>query len=310
MEDHFSSIRFLLISALIVMVGVIIASMVGMGIQEESKGMAKPTLIFLWLFTSTGKLFSFVQFIGFFGPLIGIFLGFDSINRERVSRTLSKLLSQPIYRDSVINAKFLSGVAMIAIVLVAIVLIISGLGIRLIGVVPGGEEVWRLVIYLITSILYISFWLGISILFSVMFRSTATSALASLAVWIFFSFFVSLGAGALANALAPVSQSASGIDVDAAIKNAQIQRTISLFSPMTLYSDATTTILDPTRKTTQGLILMGPLERLSLSRFQNPLPLLQSLLIVIPHLISIVAITILCFGVCYLVFMRQEIRTV
>jgi ABC-2 type transport system permease protein len=310
MEDHFSSIRFLLISALIVMVGVIIASMVGMGIQEESKGMAKPTLIFLWLFTSTGKLFSFVQFIGFFGPLIGIFLGFDSINRERVSRTLSKLLSQPIYRDSVINAKFLSGVAMIAIVLVAIVLIISGLGIRLIGVVPGGEEVWRLVIYLITSILYISFWLGISILFSVMFRSTATSALASLAIWIFFSFFVSLGAGALANALAPMSQSASGIDVDAAIKNAQIQRTISLLSPMTLYSDATTTILDPTRKTTQALILMGPLERLSLSRFQNPLPLLQSLLIVIPHLISIVAITILCFGVCYLVFMRQEIRTV
>jgi ABC-2 type transport system permease protein len=310
MEDHFSSIRFLLISALIVMVGVIIASMVGMGIQEESKGMAKPTLIFLWLFTSTGKLFSFVQFIGFFGPLIGIFLGFDSINRERVSRTLSKLLSQPIYRDSVINAKFLSGVAMIAIVLVAIVLIISGLGIRLIGVVPGGEEVWRLVIYLVTSILYISFWLGISILFSVIFRSTATSALASLAVWIFFSFFVSLGAGALANAIAPVSQSASGIDVDAAIKNTQIQRTISLFSPMTLYSDATTIILDPMRKTTQALILMGPLERLSLSRFQNPLPLLQSLFIVIPHLISIVAITFLCFGVCYLVFMRQEIRTI
>ena len=310
MEDHFSSIRFLLISALIVMVGVIIASVVGMGIQEESKGMAKPTFIFLWLFTSTGKLFSFVQFIGFFGPLIGIFLGFDSINRERVSRTLSKLLSQPIYRDSVINAKFLSGVAMIAIVLVAIVLIISGLGIRLIGVVPGGEEVWRLVIYLITSILYIAFWLGISILFSVLFRSTATSALASLAVWIFFSFFVSLGAGAIANAIAPVSQSGSGIDVNVAINNAQIQRTISLFSPMTLYSDATTTILDPMRKTTQGLILMGPLERLSLSRFQNPLPLLQSLFIVIPHLISIVAITILCFGVCYLAFMRQEIRTV
>ena len=310
MEDHFSSIRFLLISALIVMVGVIIASVVGMGIQEESKGMAKPTFIFLWLFTSTGKLFSFVQFIGFFGPLIGIFLGFDSINRERVSRTLSKLLSQPIYRDSVINAKFLSGVAMIAIVLVAIVLIISGLGIRLIGVVPGGEEVWRLVIYLITSILYIAFWLGISILFSVLFRSTATSALASLAVWIFFSFFVSLGAGAIANAIAPVSQSGSGIDVNVAMNNAQIQRTISLFSPMTLYSDATTTILDPMRKTTQALVLMGPLERLSLSRFQNPLPLLQSLFIVIPHLISIVAITILCFGVCYLAFMRQEIRTV
>jgi ABC-2 type transport system permease protein len=292
------------------MVGVIIASMVGMGIQEESKGMAKPTLLFLWLFTSTGKLFSFVQFIGFFGPLIGIFLGFDSINRERVSRTLSKLASQPIYRDSIINAKFLAGVVTITIVLVGIVLIISGLGIRLIGVVPGSEEVLRLLIYVVTSILYISFWLGISILFSVVFRSTATSALASLAVWIFFSFFVGLGAGFMANAVAPVSQSGSNVDPNVLIKHEEVQRTVSLFSPMNLYNDATTTILDPTRKTTKGLVLMGPLERLSLSRFQNPLSLLQSLIIVAPYLISIVAITFLCFGVCYLIFMRQEIRTV
>jgi ABC-2 type transport system permease protein len=311
MEDHFSSTRFLLISALIVMVGVIITSMVGMSIQEEVKGMAKPTLLFLMLFTSTGKLFSFVQFIGFFGPLIGIILGFDAINRERVQRTLSKLVSQPIYRDSIINAKFLAGVATIGIVLVAIVLIISGLGIRLIGVVPGAEEIWRLVIYLIASLLYIAFWLGISILFSVVFRSTATSALASLAVWIFFSFFISLGAGFLADAITPVSQSGpGGVDPEMLIKHEQVQRITSLFSPMTLYGDATSTILDPMRKTTRGLILMGPLERLSLTRFQNPLPFLQSLIIVIPHLISIVAITLLCFGVCYYVFMRQEIRTV
>jgi ABC-2 type transport system permease protein len=310
MEDHFSSTRFLLISALIVMVGVIIASMVGMGIQEELKGTTKPTLIFLFLFTLTGKLFSFVQFIGFFGPLIGIILGFDSINRERVSRTLSKLVSQPIYRDSIINAKYLTGVTTITIVLVAIILIISGLGIRLIGVVPGSEEVWRLVIYLIASILYISFWLGISILFSVVFRSTATSALASLAVWIFFSFFVSLGAGFLANAVAPISQGGTGVDPSVVIKNEQVQRTVSLFSPMTLYSDATSTILDPTRKTTRSVILMGPLERLSLSRFQNPLPLLQSLFIVTPHLVSLVAVTFLCFGICYYIFMRQEIRSI
>ena len=310
LEDHFSSVRFLLISALIVMVGVIVASMVGMGIQEESKGMAKPTLLFLWLFTSTGKLFSFVQFIGFFGPLIGIFLGFDSINRERISRTLSKLASQPIYRDSIINAKFLAGVTTIAIVLVGIVLIISGLGIRLIGVVPGAEEALRLLVYVIISILYIAFWLGISILFSVVFRSTATSALASLAVWIFFSFFVGLGAGFMADAVAPISQSGSNVDPDVLIQHEEVQRTVSYLSPMTLYSDATTTILDPTRKTTRGLVLVGPLERLSLSRFQNPLPLLQSLIIVGPYLISIIAITFVCFGVCYLVFMRQEIRTV
>ena len=176
--------------------------------------------------------------------------------------------------------------------------------------VPGSEEVLRLVIYVITSILYISFWLGISILFSVVFRSTATSALASLAIWIFFSFFVGLGAGFMADAVAPISQSGTNVDPNVLIKHEEVQRTVSLFSPMNLYNDATTTILDPTRKTTRGVVFVGPLERLSLSRFQNPLPLLQSLIIVAPYLISIIAITFVCFGVCYLVFMRQEIRTV
>ena len=309
LEDYFSSTRFLLIFALIVMVGVITASMVGMSIQEELRGMTKPTLIFLLLFTSTGKLFSFVQFIAFFGPLMGIILGFDAITRERAQRTLSKLVSQPIYRDSIINGKFLAGVVTITIVLVAIVLIISGLGIRLIGVVPGQEEVLRLVIYLIASILYVSFWLGISILFSVVFRSTATSALASLALWIFFSFFVSLGAGIMADAVAPINQS-GGVDPRMLEKHEIVQRVGSYFSPMSLYGDATTTILDPMRKTTKSMMLMGPLERLSLTRFQSPLPFLQSLFIVLPHLVSIVAITFLCFGICYLLFMRQEIRTI
>ena len=47
MEDQFSSTRFLLISALIVMVGGIVASMVGMAIKEEVRGLPKPTLLFL-----------------------------------------------------------------------------------------------------------------------------------------------------------------------------------------------------------------------------------------------------------------------
>jgi ABC-2 type transport system permease protein len=310
MEDHFSSIRFLLIAALIVMVGVIIASMVGMSMQDELKGMAKPDFVFLLLFTSTGKLFSFTQFIGLLGPLIGIILGFDAVNRERTGRTLSKLVSQPIYRDSIINAKFLAGVTMITIVMVSLVLIISGLGIRLIGVVPGADEVWRLLIYLVLSILYISFWLGAAILFSVVFRTTATSALASLAAWIFLSFFVGLGGGFLADAIAPMNQTADVAQAtEAFIRNDNVQRIASLLSPATLYGDATSTILDPLRKTPRSFILMGPMERLSLSRFQNPLPLGQSVVIVAPFLISLVAITFVCFAICYLVFMRQEIRS-
>lgn len=79
---------------------------------------------------------------------------------------------------------------------------------------------------------------------------------------------------------------------------------------MTLYSERTTILLDPLRKTTQSLLLMGPFERLSISRFQNPLPLSESIYIVLPHLISLIAITLVCFAISYAVFMPQEIRSI
>ena len=309
LADHFGSTRFILLFTLILMVSLVIAFIVGSGLRDELQGMAKPTFVFLMLFTSPGKLFSLIQFISFFGPLIGIVLGFDAINRERSARTLSKLASQPIYRDSIINGKFLAGFATIAIMLLAIVLLISGLGLRLVGVVPGPEEIWRLAIYLLISIFYISFWLGISILFSVGFRSMATSALASIAFWIFFSFFVGLGASLAADALYPVDQTVAASNPEMLVQQEQTRKILSLFSPMTLYSEATTTILDPLRKTTQSLILMGPMERLSISRFQNPLPLSESIYIVFPHIISLIAITSICFAISYIVFMRQEIRS-
>jgi len=309
LEDHFSSARFILLLTVILMVSLVTAYMVGSGLKKELEGYAKPSMVFLLLFTSTGALFSLAQFIAFFGPLIGMILGFDAINRERSARTLSKLLSQPIYRDSIINGKFLAGFATITIMLLAIVLLISGLGLRLVGVVPGPEEIWRLALYLVISVFYVSFWLGISILFSVVFRSMATSALAAIAFWIFFSFFVSLGANLAADALHPINQTITTSNPELLVQREQTRKILSLFSPMTLYSEATTTILDPLRKTTQSIILMGPMERLSISRFQNPLPLSESIYIVFPHIISLIAITSICFAISYIFFMRQEIRS-
>ncbi|RPI02503.1 MAG: ABC transporter permease [Zetaproteobacteria bacterium] len=253
-------------------------------------------------------MFSLAQFIAFFGPLIGMVLGFDAINRERSHRTLSKLLSQPIYRDAVINGKFLAGLTTIAIMLLAIMLLISGIGLLVLGVVPGWEEIGRMFVYLIVSIVYIGFWLALAILCSVLFRGMATSALATLALWIFFAFFMALGARLAADAIAPLPVGAS-MNAEAVLRNDQVRSAVSMASPITLYSEATGIVLDPLRKTTRSLVLMGPMEQLSISRFQSPLPLAQSALIVAPHLVSLLAITVVCFGICYACFMRQEVRS-
>ncbi|MGD2097653.1 MAG: ABC transporter permease [Desulfobacterales bacterium] len=306
LADHFSSYRFTIIFALIAMVSLITAYMVGLNIRTELQGVVKPRFVFLMLFTSSGTLFSLVQFVAFFGPLVGLLLGFDTINRERNEGTLSKLLSQPIYRDTVINGKFLAGVVMITIMMVSIVLVITGLGLLILGIVPGLEEIWRILIYLIISIIYISFWLGCAILFSIIFRSTATSALAALAVWIFFSFFITIGVNILADALAPENGDIASGDV---LWRANVVKALTLTSPMELYTDATATIIDPMRKSARSMMTLGPMESLSMARFSGPLGLSQSFLVVVPYIISLIAITVICFAVSYIVFMRQEIRS-
>jgi ABC-2 type transport system permease protein len=306
LADYFSSYRFLIVFALIAMVSTITVYMAGMNIKQQLEGVAKPQFVFLMLFTTSGALFSLQQFVAFFGPLIGLVLGFDSINRERNEGTLSKLLSQPIYRDAVINGKFLAGVVIITVMMVAIILVITGLGLSTLGVVPGIEELWRIFIYLVISIIYIAFWLGVAILFSIVFRSVATSALAALAVWIFFSFFISLGANVAARAFTADTDPS---DTDAILRRAAIERAISLSSPMELYTGSTATIIDPMRKTSRSLVQMGMMEQLSISRFSGPLTLGQSVLVVLPYIITLMAVTIVCFAISYMVFMRQEIRS-
>ena len=306
LADHFASYRFLILFALIAMASLTLVYMAASGIEQAVKGTPVPRFVFLMLFTTSRIGFPLVQFVAFFGPLIGLILGFDSINRERNEGTLSKLLAQPIYRDSVINGKFLAGVVVITIMMTSIILLITGMGLISVGVKPGVEELWRIFIYLVISIVYISLWLGVAILFSILFRSIATSALSAMAVWVFFSFFLSLGVNALISAVL-----SGGGNVAGSLPFVYgIEKGMSFTSPMMLYTDSTAAIIDPLRRTLRPFIAqMGAMEQYSLTRFTGPLPLGQSILIVGPYLVFLIALTVICFAISYIVFMRQEIRS-
>ncbi|MGC8989169.1 MAG: ABC transporter permease [Verrucomicrobiia bacterium] len=307
LADHFSSTRFLILFCLILMVALVSTYMAATNIRQVLEGVSKPSNVFLLLFTTEGKFFSLVQFIAFFGPLLGIIMGFDAINRERQHRTLAKLVSQPIFRDAVINGKFLAGVITVSIALVSMMLLLTGMGLITVGVVPGWEEIGRLFVYLIVSIAYVSFWLGLAILFSILFRSLATSALAAVALWIFFSFFMGFASDLVADALSPVRNPR---DPEEVVVNQRVSDAASLVSPAVLYSKATSTILDPYRRSRGSVMIVGLLEKLSMERFQSPLPLDQSILVVWPYLTLLAALTLICFGLSYVIFMRQEIRSV
>jgi ABC-2 type transport system permease protein len=304
LSDDFTSWRFIILFILILLAGVFAIYVSAETIKEVE---VETRLVFLKLFTTSGEAlpYSFLTFMAFFVPIIGIILGFDAVNREKNSGTLSRLLSQPIYRDAVINGKFLAGVATMAIMLVCIVVLVAGVGLRMIGVPPSSEEVIRLAAFLVASIIYGAFWLGLAMLFSVFFWRVATSAMASIAVWIFFMFFVFMLAGAIADMMAPVDEASV---LEELLRNAEIEIAVMRVSPITLFQEATSVLLVP------GLRTMGQMLQLQTSgmydwMFPNPLPLGQSLLMVWPHLVSLIALTAVCFAISYIKFMREEIRS-
>lgn len=306
LADSFTSWRFIILFAMVFLGGLFTLYVDNQNMRGELSGTTE--FVFLNLYTTSDpNLPGMLQFLNliaiFFVPIVGIALGFDAINEERNTGTMSRLLSQPIYRDAVINGKFLSGVVTIAIMMASIVVIVAGAGLSMIGVPPGPEEINRLIFYLAITVFYGAFWLGLSILFSIFFRRVATSVLASIAIWIFLFFFMPMISGIVANGMVPVDQNST---TQVLLKNLGVQSTVLQFSPVRLYQEAVSVLLVPGARTLgQTLQILGSGGG---GLLPTPLSLGQSLLIVWPNLVSIVALTTILFAISYAKFMREEIR--
>ncbi len=296
MADHLTSARMRILEVLILLTaaGTVYAAIQNLGGSEND-------FLLLRLFT-TGQepLPAFAGFLGFLIPLIAIALAFDSVNGEFNRRTMSRLLAQPIYRDALLLGKFLAGLFTLALVLAAIWLLIIGAGIVGLGVPPTGEEVGRSIWFLIASVFYGGVWLALGLVFSIVFRQPATAALASIAVWLFFTVFWSIVAGLLAPLLQPVEVGT----LDELLAQAQLELTLTRLSPNTLYSEVMIALLQPAVRSV-GFVLPIQLQGAVLG---SPLPLGQSLLLVWPQMTGLIAVTILLFALGYVLFQRREIR--
>jgi len=299
LADHLGSRRFIILALLICLAGLSSVYVAAQSIRAE---IADSRNAFLLLFTTaSGPLPTFITFISFLGPLVGLALAFDTINGEQNRGTLSRLLAQPIYRDAVINGKFLAALVTIAIMLASIFIVVSGLGILSLAVLPSPEELGRVLGFLIVCILYVGFWLALATMFSVLFRQTATAALAGIAAWIFFTFFVTMIADAIASALVTLDLL---FDPDAMLQLENLRLNLARLSPSTLFQEATVALLMP-KVRTLGPLLVKDL----IGMLPNPLPLHASLVLVWPQIAGLLALTAFCFAIAYIRFMTQEIRS-
>lgn len=301
LADHLRSRRFLII--LVLIYATCFASLYG-ALSGFSDAVANDSnFLFLKLYTTSGESIpSFMTFIALLGPFLGLTLGFDAINSERSTGTLNRLVAQPIYRDSIIIGKFLAGGAVILIMVFSMGILIGAVGMLSTGLVPQAEEIGRIFFFLLFTVIYIAFWLALSILFSVFCRHSATSALAVISLWIFFALFMSLIADIIANIVYPVDDYYNS--VMNAVSNYTLEQNLNRISPYYLYSEAVSTIMSPSVRSV-NVVTVDQL----VGAISGYLSLGQSLLLVWPHLVGLIALMLVSFGGSYVGFMRQEIRS-
>ncbi len=302
--DHVRSWRF------IIMVGLIVLTFLGAmyvslsHIRNAVSNVNDPDHLYVYLkllTTTNGTLPSFQVFISFLGPLLGIALGFDAVNAEQNNGTLTRLLAQPVYRDNLLLAKFTGALIVISVLFVSLCLLMIGGGLMITGVPIEPVEFFRILGFIVLSILYVSFWLSLSVCLSVVFKRAATSALTAIGIWLFFLVFYRIVINIIATAFLPDN---SFMEPGATIAYNNFLLNLLRIAPGQLYSDATTTLLMPSVRS------LGPLTMEQMAgAIPSPLPLKESLMIVWPQVTGLIAATTVWFALAYYLFMRREIRT-
>jgi ABC-2 type transport system permease protein len=306
MADHLASTRFFVLLVVVAVAAIVPLLFVSNDITSQAPTLSGAPALFLALFVvgskSIGSITT-VLFVGLLVPLVGIAFGFDGINAERNQGTLSRLLAQPIHRDDVVNGKFVAGLAVIGLVLASVIAFIAGFGMLRLGIVPHGSEVLRLVAWVVVTFLYVALWLAFGLLLSVLIRRAATAALIGFGVWLLVTIFGGLITNFLGSLVAP----AANASPDQILSSLQLQELISRFLPTTLYNDVSTALLSPS---TALVGLPGTIGQVQQAQQQIPalLTLDQSILLVWPEVVVIVALAVFCFAAAYVAFMRQEVR--
>lgn len=306
LADHVESIRFLVLLLVIGVAAIVPLYFVSTDITNAAPQVAGQPAVFLVLFIGGSQSIGGVTTVAFAAllvPLVGIAFGFDGINSERSQGTLSRLLAQPIHRDDIINGKFVAGIAVIAVMLTALVVLVSAIGIIRLGIVPSPDDIARVVAWLLATILYASFWLAFALVLSVVIRGAASAAMVGFGSWLGLILFGQFLLPILANFVFPPDTST----VDAYFASTSAQALFLRISPATLYQDIVRALMNPSENAILGV---GNLGQYISQQQQLPtlLTLDQSVLLVWPQIVVLTALTVAMFALAYVLFLRQEVR--
>ena len=185
-----------------------------------------------------------------------------------------------------------------------LVAVTAGLGIIRLGIIPSAEELARVVAWLMATVLYASFWLAFALLLFVVIRGAASVVFVGFGMWLGLILFGAFLLPLAANALFPPNTAGTANDYFASTTAQQLFLRIS---PATLYQDIVLALMNPATKSVLGVGNLG--QYISAQEvLPSMLSLDQSILLVWPQIVALVAMTTAMFAGAYVLFLRQEVR--
>jgi ABC-2 type transport system permease protein len=263
--------------------------------------------------------------MSYFAPILGIALGVDAISGEREKGTLKMVLAQPIFRDTFINGKFFGTFLAISLAVSAVSFIeVSGCVLAL-GITPTGDDVVRLALFVLFSILYTMTYYGIAVLISTVAKKTTVSVIASVMLWATFTFIISIVASLVATSMVPIriqpGQNVTSIRpgagnmtieqqqlMEAFAKQTAISETINMFTPNYHFTRIAQYILQAYARVGFGGFIPGAARRVTPGETQRAVSIVENLSSAWPNILVLVLITVFIFMATYLLFVRQEAR--
>lgn len=128
-----------------------------------------------------------VNYIEIVGAILGIFLGYMSVYREKVSRSLSLLLSRPVRNEDIIYGKLLGNFWFILILLTAIGWLILILLSLIAGASIGGMEFLKIGIFIVSSSFYILIFFLLAFFLCIYQRNIINALISSFLIWLIFA---------------------------------------------------------------------------------------------------------------------------
>jgi ABC-type transport system involved in multi-copper enzyme maturation permease subunit len=139
--------------------------------------------------------------------LLALLFTYDAVNGERETGTIQLAFSNPVPRAQFILGKFIG--AFLGLILPLLVPILLGVLLVMVTGIPFRPSDWaRLSGFIGVSVLYVSFFIALGVLTSVLVKSSNTSFLVALVAWILLVFIVPRAASMAAGQIVPVPSAA------------------------------------------------------------------------------------------------------